>query len=648
MSPFCISDEAAPAGEKPVARLRWRRTLVGALLGLPLTLSSAPATHSSPSGGSSSTGAPALSASLGGLVPALPSVNLPVPGVSASLPAVTATLPSVSVSTPVLNVSTPSVSVSTPGVSVGTSNAGAPAGGSSGTGPAESPAAGGAPTGGESGGGGAPTGAAPGGQNASAGAHDAAVSYAPKAGASAPAEKADGPSAAHGDDRTGERPARPAERLRAPGGRRRSPRARTERKRPADGAAVSGGGPSALVSSALREPAGEARTAIPHGSQGPLGTIGEQIPLPVPVPDWSKPIILVLLALALWLGARSRLQARRARRLERQHATLLRDAGAMQAALVPQVPARVGGLAVSVAYCPADGPAAGGDFYDVFAPQRGKAAVILGDVVGHGHAALTQAALTRYTLRAYLQAGMEPRAALALAGRVLADPSAENLATVVVGVYDTRNGCLTYASAGHPAPILHGLRTREPLKVCASPPIGWTLPTGLRQTTVSLPAGAVVCFFSDGLLDERVREDTLGRERLSDLLGKVGSRPNAAKLLARVRAASRATPDDMAACILMSEMALVGPGVHTEELEVDAGALDGGQARFFLETCEVPGLDLERTLYRAADMAAEFGAALLQVELAGAVPRASVLAPPPPARVPAGCGLPPVGAPTGV
>jgi serine phosphatase RsbU (regulator of sigma subunit) len=118
------------------------------------------------------------------------------------------------------------------------------------------------------------------------------------------------------------------------------------------------------------------------------------------------------------LAVCGRLAARRARRLEDQRATLLRDVDVMQAALVPEVPASLGGLAVSVAYRPAEGPAAGGDFYDLFIPAPGKVAIILGDVAGHGHEALIQAALTRYTLRAYIQAGLEPRAALALAGEV--------------------------------------------------------------------------------------------------------------------------------------------------------------------------------------------------------------------------------------
>ena len=358
-----------------------------------------------------------------------------------------------------------------------------------------------------------------------------------------------------------------------------------------------------------------------------MDTIGRHIPLPLPVPDWSKPIIIVLLLLAIWFAVRSRLAARRARRLEDQRTALLRDVGAMQTALVPVVPARVGGLAMSVAYRPADGPAAGGDFYDVFVPERGRVAIILGDVSGHGHEALKQAALTRYTLRAYLQTGLEPRAALALAGRVLADPRTEHFATVVVAVYDAREGLLTYASAGHPPPIFHGLRTREPLAVCASPPIGWTVPTGVRQTVVSLPAGAVACFFSDGLVEARSDGELLGREHLSEILGTLGPRPDAAKLLAGVRAQAPVTADDMAACILVPQTVVVAADTHIEELEADAQALAGQRARRFLETCQVPLPDIERTIGRAHDIAATLGAALLRVELAPTTAHAVALPP---------------------
>jgi len=351
-----------------------------------------------------------------------------------------------------------------------------------------------------------------------------------------------------------------------------------------------------------------------HGASDPLTAIGRQIPFPVPVPDWSKPIILVLLALAVGFAVRSRRATLRARRLERQRASMLSDLDDLQAALVPAIPTPLGGLAVSVAYEPADGPAAGGDFYDLFELESGRVAIVVGDVVGHGRPALTQAALTRYTLRAYLQAGLEPRAALALASSVLAAPGEKRFATVVVAVHDSASGRLTYACAGHPAPIALGFDAPEPLSVCCSAPICCDLPTGLRQTTLSLPAGGRVCFFSDGLLEARAGEELLGRGRLSELAGGLGADISAPALLEQVRGEASETPDDMVACVIAPVGDAPAAESQLEELEVDRQMLAEPRVRAFLEACGLDPASVASLLARAGELADRDGTALLTVE----------------------------------
>jgi Stage II sporulation protein E (SpoIIE) len=324
----------------------------------------------------------------------------------------------------------------------------------------------------------------------------------------------------------------------------------------------------------------------------------------------------VLLLVAGWFGVRFRLAAVRAKRLERQDELLLDAVDTMQAALVPEVPACLEGLGISVAYRPADGPAAGGDFYDVFVPRPGKVAIVLGDVCGHGREAVRHAALSRYTLRAYLQTGLEPRATLRLAGKVLAHPRGFRYATVALALYDAQSGTLTYASAGHPPPIMFGFPACRQPTGCASPPIGWGLPTGRRQTKISVPPGGQVCFFSDGLTDARRAGELLGRERLLEILGALGPRPAAAQLLEQVRAEAETTPDDMAACVLAPPKVGGGSYTHVEELEVDARALSGGRLEGFLEECQLPAADIARALERAREVVAEFDTAVLTVELA--------------------------------
>jgi hypothetical protein len=356
---------------------------------------------------------------------------------------------------------------------------------------------------------------------------------------------------------------------------------------------------SAAASAAPAERTGGARSSSKAGrgdGGNPLDALGGQIPLPLPVPDWSKPIIVALLLVAIWFGARSRLAARRARALERQRATLLHDLDVMQAAVVPEVPLELDGLSVSVAHRAAEGPGGGGDFYDVFSPEPGKVAVVLGDVVGHGHEALTDAALMRYTLRAYLLAGLEPRSTLALAGQVLTDPGSERYVTVVIGVFDAGSGDLTYATAGHPTPIILG--SYEPPSI--------------------YPCPARVCFFSDGLTEARIEDGLLGRDRLSEILTELGPRALAADLLQAIRAEAESCPDDMSACMVLPQTPAVNRFSHVEELEADREALAAGRVERFLEECVVPAHASSGALDRAGAIAGRYGTALLRVEIQSA------------------------------
>ncbi len=345
--------------------------------------------------------------------------------------------------------------------------------------------------------------------------------------------------------------------------------------------------------------------------------IGNLLPLPFPVPDWSKPIIFSLLLLCLLLGIRSWISARRAQRLESQRRELAADLDSMQAALVPEIPAQLGQLALSVAYRPADGPGAGGDFYDVFPVGGGRVAVIVGDVSGHGRAALTRATHMRYTLRAYVETGLDPRSALKLAGRVLTTDEDDLFATVVIGVYDARAATLTYATAGHPDPVVLGSSPHEPLTGFASPALGWGSSTGRRQTTLPFSDRTRACFFSDGVTEVRTQNGLLGRERLARIFTQAGPGASASALLETVRNEARTVRDDMAACVLEATAGTAASEHQVEELELELGQLQTGHGDRFLSACGVSPAQAAGTLTRAGQIAGELGAALLRVELTG-------------------------------
>jgi serine phosphatase RsbU (regulator of sigma subunit) len=342
----------------------------------------------------------------------------------------------------------------------------------------------------------------------------------------------------------------------------------------------------------------------------------------VPRVVWLALGLLTLAAIAL--GARTFVERRRARALEAERELLLHEVSLLERALLPDVPEQLGALAASVAYRPCEGPAAGGDFYDAFELPGGRAAVLVGDVAGHGQEALERTNSIRTALHACLEAGMSPSVALASIGERAAG-SRERLTTVVVAVHDPAAGTLTYSAAGHPPPILTGPGAHEPLTVASSPPLGVGVRTGLRETSVPLRPGSTACLFTDGLLEARVGDGLFGRERLTAMVAELEPDEQADALLEFVVAAADEAPDDMAVFLIrpVSGVEVLAPRVETVEL--DPEDLDRGLGKRFLAACEVLGEEASSTLDEARAAAASAGSAVIEVTFDDRGVRARVL-----------------------
>jgi hypothetical protein len=151
------------------------------------------------------------------------------------------------------------------------------------------------------------------------------------------------------------------------------------------------------------------------------------------------------------------------------------------------------------------------------------------------------------------------------------------------------------------------------------------MPTGQRQTTVALPPGSSVCFFTDGLVEARLGDDMIGRERLSEILGGLEADCGAQLLLERLAAAADRAPDDMAACLVRaSDDAVASKSLRIEELEADTADLESDRAEQFLAACGVAAPAAADALRAARAKAAEFGGAVIRVSVEGPERRVDV------------------------
>jgi serine phosphatase RsbU (regulator of sigma subunit) len=173
----------------------------------------------------------------------------------------------------------------------------------------------------------------------------------------------------------------------------------------------------------------------------------------------------------------------------------------------PDVAARAGDLGYAGRYVPTDGtdePIAG-DFYDVLTLGDDLIALCVGDVAGHGPKVLPQMQTLREAVRDIALRQQGPVAVVAELDVFWESLEIETLATLWYGEYRPSTGELTYVSAGHPPPVLtvHGDPARL-LAEASAPPLGVGLAhQHAANDTETLPVGAVLVAYSDGLVERR-------------------------------------------------------------------------------------------------------------------------------------------------
>ena len=218
-------------------------------------------------------------------------------------------------------------------------------------------------------------------------------------------------------------------------------------------------------------------------------------------------------------------------RAERRYRRRSDTAEALQASLLPRVPAPMPGLDWAAACRPGTQDLeVGGDFYDFF-PSPGGWGVVLGDVCGKGGEAAAVTAMARHGIRVLSIWDDQPARVLAKVNEaMMSQQETDRFVTAVAAHLRWHADRLSVrlASAGHPAAVL----VRAGGAVCFASggglPLGMFGDAEMRTEHVALRAGDTLVLYSDGVTERRAADGSFyGTARLAGALTRSLGHPAA-------------------------------------------------------------------------------------------------------------------------
>ena len=198
----------------------------------------------------------------------------------------------------------------------------------------------------------------------------------------------------------------------------------------------------------------------------------------------------------------------------------------LQRALLPHVNPTIPNVELASEYVAgARGLDIGGDWFSIIElPGSTEFGFVVGDVSGRGVDAVAVMAHARFTIRAYLMEVDDPAAVLEKCAPQFDILTDGHMVTVLVGVGDWRTGRITVASAGHPPPVLVTDAGATYVELTPGRPLGTGIDT-YENSTLTMPAGATLFCFTDGLVERRDEDIDTGLDRLARVLAQAADRP---------------------------------------------------------------------------------------------------------------------------
>ena len=207
------------------------------------------------------------------------------------------------------------------------------------------------------------------------------------------------------------------------------------------------------------------------------------------------------IGLAEELASRAAVSIDNARLYDRER----RTASALQQGLLPSEPSAPPGVAVAHQYIPVGASIVGGDWHDIVPLRSGRAALIVGDAMGHGPEAAAVMVQLRTAAHTLADLELQPEEILRRLDRMATAMPSAPFATCIAAIVDPAARTCVLAKAGHLPPMLT-LANGETSMIDL--PLG--LPIGLGAgsydaTKISLPHGATLALYTDGLVESRTR-----------------------------------------------------------------------------------------------------------------------------------------------